>query len=184
MGTPHPQGRPARRKGSPYPKADFLPRLVAKSIDFVFASLFAWLVPGVGPLVGMAFLLASDGLPNGQSAGKRLMGVRTVHIPTRESCTFAQSAIRNLPIAVAFAFSLNPVLILVAAPMLAFEMYMAFSDPHGVRIGDIFADTQVVDGKIPLDAVTPIEPNLRRPTHVLPGREMGEAAEAQSRSRS
>lgn len=184
MGAPHSHSRPARRRGSPYPKADFLPRLVAKSIDFIFAFLFAWLLPGIGPLVGMAFLLGSDGLPNGQSIGKRLMGIRVVHIPSRLSCSMAQSAVRNLPIAVAFAFSLNPVLILVAAPMLAFEMYMAFSDPHGIRIGDIFADTQVVDGKIPVDVVTPLEPTLRHPARAMPGREMGEAAEAQSRSRS
>lgn len=173
MATPKTQ-KTARRKGSPYPKADLLPRLVAKAIDFVFASLFAWLIPGIGPLAGMAFLLAADGLPNGQSIGKKLMGIKVVHVPSRGSCGLGQSAIRNLPISVAFAFTLNPVLILVAVPLLAFELYMAATDGHGVRIGDIFADTQVIDGKVPFQQPIPVDP-LVRPGPRMPGAEVGEA---------
>jgi hypothetical protein len=33
-------------------------------------------------------------------------------------------------------------------PIVAFEAYMIYSDRLGIRIGDIFADTQVVDGKV------------------------------------
>jgi hypothetical protein len=36
----------------------------------------------------------------------------------------------------------------VGVPIVAFEAYMAWSDRLGIRIGDIFADTQVVDGKV------------------------------------
>ena len=36
----------------------------------------------------------------------------------------------------------------VGLPIIAFEAYMVWSDRLGIRIGDIFADTQVVDAKV------------------------------------
>jgi hypothetical protein len=39
-------------------------------------------------------------------------------------------------------------LLVVGVPIVAFEAYMAVSDRLGIRIGDIFADTQVVDAKV------------------------------------
>lgn len=179
MGSRTTKVRSARRNGSPYPKAELAPRLVAKGIDLLLAYLLAWIVPAVGPLVGMAYLLAADAIHNGQSVGKRLMGIRTVHIPTRRSCSLTQSAVRNLPNSLAFALALNPVLILVSGPILAFEAYMAFSDPQGIRIGDIFADTQVVDGKIPVEAPLPMD-SLIRGRRGIAASEVGEAAEART----
>jgi hypothetical protein len=41
-----------------------------------------------------------------------------------------------------------PVLFVVGLPILGFEAYMIFTDRLGIRIGDIFADTQVVDAKV------------------------------------
>ncbi len=177
MGIQTTKPRSARRKGSPYPKAELAPRLVAKGIDLLLAYLLAWIVPALGPLVGMAYLLVADAIHNGQSIGKRIMGIRTVHIPSRSSCSITHSAIRNLPNSLAFALTLNPVLILVSGPILAFEAYMAFSDPQGIRIGDIFADTQVVDGKIPVEAPLPMDPLLRSRAGIA-GTDVGEAAEA------
>ncbi len=171
--------RAARRGGSPYPKADLSPRLVGKAIDLLLAYLLAWIVPHVGPLAGMAYLLVADAIHNGQSIGKRLMGIKTVHIPTRSPATPIHSAVRNLPTSLAFALTLNPVLALVAGPILAFEANMAFSDPLGIRIGDIFADTQVVDAKVPLETPVAMDPMVRA-RHGIAGGEMGEAAEART----
>jgi UMF1 family MFS transporter len=39
-------------------------------------------------------------------------------------------------------------LFVVGVPIIAFEAYMVWSDRLGIRIGDIFADTQVVDAKV------------------------------------
>lgn len=179
MGISKTKPRAARREGSPYPKAELAPRLVAKAIDLLLAYLLAWIVPAVGPLVGMGYLLAADSIHNGQSIGKRLMGIRTIHIPSRTSCSLAQSAVRNLPNSLAFALALNPVLILVSGPILAFEAYMAFSDPQGIRIGDIFADTQVIDAKVPVGEAVPMDPLFRRGRRIA-GSEVGEAAEART----
>ncbi len=162
----------ARRKGSPYPKAELAPRLLAKAADLLVAGLFAWFIPTVGVLLALAFLLLADGLPNGQSPGKRLLGVKVVHVPSRRSCSPAKSVVRNLPVAIGFAFAMNPFLAVVAIPIGLFELYMASSDGLGVRIGDIFADTQVIDGKVPLDVVTPVEDLVRRVPQPLGGREV------------
>ena len=91
----------------------------------------------------------------------------------------AQSAVRNLPNSLAFALALNPVLILVSGPILAFEAYMAFNDPQGIRIGDIFADTQVIDAKVPVGEAVPMDPLFRRGRRIA-GSEVGEAAEART----
>lgn len=178
--TPAPTGS-ARRQGSPYPKAELAPRLIAKAVDLTVAGLFVWFIPRVGILPALAFLLFADALPNGQSPGKRLMGVKSVHLPSRRSCGYRESLIRNLPLAIALVvFKTNAFLVIVALAIVLFEVYMAATDALGVRIGDIFADTQVIDGKVPLDAVAPLS-DLR--SRGVRGREVG-AAEVQTKSTS
>jgi hypothetical protein len=94
---------------------------------------------------------------NGQSVGKRLFGIRAVVVPDRPGARawpagYRESALRNAPFALVALFYGVPVLwiVLVVAgiPILAFESYMVWSDRLGIRIGDIFADTQVVDAKV------------------------------------
>jgi uncharacterized RDD family membrane protein YckC len=111
----------------------------------------------------------ADGLLHGQSIGKRIFGVRTVVIPSGAPAGYHESMLRNAPFAlVALFYSvpiLWPVFFVAGIPIVAFEAYMIWTDRHGVRIGDIFADTQVVDGKVPvkgavagLSAVAPVPP--------------------------
>lgn len=174
--------RSARRGGSPYPRAEIVPRVLAKIADFLVAILFAWLVPSfAGDLFGVVYLLLADAMPNGQSPGKRLFGVKVVHVPTRRPCDSRRSVIRNIPLAFAFLIALsNPILALVALPIVLFELYMVCTDPLGVRIGEIFADTQVIDGKVPFEE--PAQQGVVR-HRTLPAPEVGEA-EAQVRSTS
>jgi uncharacterized RDD family membrane protein YckC len=175
---PRPGDSSARRGGSPYPKVEFWPRLLAKAADALVALLFAWLVPAVGVAMAVAYLLFCDALPNGQSPGKRLLGVKVVHVPTRQSCTVRPSVIRNLPVAIAAAAMLaNTFLAIVALPIVLFELYMAYTDALGIRIGDVFADTQVVDAKIPLEAPEPVGRAFSRPVSA----EVGETVGAQYR---
>ena len=172
--------RSARRGGSPYPRAELTSRLLARAADLLVAGLFAWIVPSVGGVAGIVYLLLADAMPNGQSPGKRLLGVKAVHVPTRLACGIQQSVIRNLPLAFAFALSLNPILALVAVPIVLFELYMVATDPLGVRIGDVFADTQVIDGKVPFETQAPVRADevIRRVR--LRGTEVGDV-EAQTR---
>lgn len=142
-----------RRKGSPYPKAELLPRLLARVLDFVVATVATVLVPGVGALLGLFYLLVADGLLRGQSPGKKLFGIKVVQIPTRRPGGWRESALRNAPFALVWVFFMVPILgwflfFTLGLAIVAFEAYVAYTDTLGIRIGDVFADTQVVDAKV------------------------------------
>jgi uncharacterized RDD family membrane protein YckC len=163
--------RDARPEGSPYPKADLTLRGLARLADFALAFVVAQSAPQVGPVLAAIYLLAADGLMSGQSVGKRIFGIRTVVVPRRAPAGYHESVLRNAPFALVAVFwavpLLWPMLFVAGIPIVAFESYMIFTDRHGVRIGDIFADTQVVDAKVlskdaavvtPLGQVAPAPP--------------------------
>ena len=144
--------RDARPEGSPYPKADLTLRGLARLADFALAFVIAQVAPQIGPMMGAFYLLVADGLMNGQSIGKRIFGVRAVVVPRRAPAGYHESVLRNAPFALLAVFYavpfLWPVLFVAGIPIIGFEAYMIFTDRFGVRIGDIFADTQVVDAKV------------------------------------
>src|SRR5512133_1520600 len=144
--------RDARPEGSPYPKADLTLRGLARAADFTLAWVVAQSAPQVGPLLAALYLLVADGLMSGQSIGKKIFGVRTVVVPRRAPASWHESLLRNAPFALVAVFYavpfLWPVLFVAGLPILGFEAYMIFTDRLGIRIGDIFADTQVVDAKV------------------------------------
>ena len=144
--------RDARPEGSPYPKADLTLRGLARAADFALAWVAAQSAPQVGPLLAAFYLLLADGLMSGQSVGKKIFGVRTVVVPRRVPAGWHESLLRNAPFALVAIFYavplLWPVLFVLGLPIVAFEAYMIYSDRLGIRIGDIFADTQVVDAKV------------------------------------
>jgi hypothetical protein len=57
----------------------------------------------------------------------------------------------------------------VGLPIIAFEAYMVWSDRLGIRIGDIFADTQVVDAKVVSKAAVVAGGELGAATPTPPG---------------
>jgi uncharacterized RDD family membrane protein YckC len=162
--------RDARREGSPYPKADLTLRGLARVVDLTVAFALAHASPQLGPLLAAAWLLVADGLMAGQSIGKRIFGVRAVVVPRRVPAGYQESLLRNAPFALVAIFYavpvLWPLLFVAGVPIVAFEAYMILTDRLGVRIGDIFADTQVVDAKVlskaesvsPRATLTPVAP--------------------------
>jgi uncharacterized RDD family membrane protein YckC len=163
--------RDARPEGSPYPKADLTLRGLARLVDFTLAFVLAQTSPQVGPVLAALYLLAADGLMAGQSVGKKIFGIRTVVVPRRAPAGYHESMLRNAPFALVAVFwavpLLWPMLFVAGVPIVGFEAYMIFSDRLGIRIGDVFADTQVVDAKVlakdaavatPLSQVAPVPP--------------------------
>jgi len=157
MGSPVPQAprtpNSARRQGSPYPKAGLLARGVGRSADLIVSLAFSALFREVGVLAGLLYLLVADALWHGQSIGKKIAGTRAVHVPDRTPASLKESMLRNLPFALAFLFYSVPLIgwllfFVVGLPVIGFEGYMVYSDSLGIRIGDIFADTQVIDAKV------------------------------------
>lgn len=148
----------ARREASPYPKADLRLRGLARLVDLVLAFAVANAAREAGPALAALYLLFADGLMQGQSVGKRLFGVRAMVLPARAGTRgrpagYRESVLRNAPFALAGLFyGLSLVgwvlFFVVGVPLVLIEAWLVWRDRLGLRIGDLFADTQVVDGKV------------------------------------
>jgi hypothetical protein len=81
--------------------------------------------------------------------------------------------LRNAPFALVALFSALPILWLVfflaGLPIVAFEAWRAYTDQQGIRLGDIFADTQVVDAKVISKIEVVATPDLRVAAPAPPG---------------
>ncbi|HLG19159.1 MAG TPA: RDD family protein [Bdellovibrionota bacterium] len=131
-------------------KADNLHRALAKGIDFLIVGTLCTIPSFVGIVAGAMYILISDGFFRGQSVGKKLIGLRVVVTQGEpKRCSFQDSMIRNLPYGVAIFLGSFPfgwfLFFTVGLFVVAVEAYFVYADDQGVRLGDIFADTQVID---------------------------------------
>jgi hypothetical protein len=140
--------------GSPYPKASLLLRVGARLVD-VAVAWGLWVVCGAaGSVVALLFLLLADGMLQGQSVGKKIFGVKVMHLPTRSAARHRDSTLRNAPLALVVLLGMMPQplgLVAGAAGLVVIgglEAWRVLKDPLGWRLGDMWAQTQVVDGKV------------------------------------
>ncbi|HYA32069.1 MAG TPA: hypothetical protein VED67_04855, partial [Thermodesulfovibrionales bacterium] len=61
-------------------RAGLLLRAFAKALDFILIAAAAEIVPKAGFFAGLAYILIGDGLFDGRSIGKLLMGLRVVSV--------------------------------------------------------------------------------------------------------
>ncbi|UCD34597.1 MAG: hypothetical protein JSU90_09910 [Nitrospiraceae bacterium] len=140
--------------------ADLLNRTIAKSIDFIIVIALYEIIPKAGYLAGLAYLLIADGLFEGRSAGKRLLGLKVIvsrSAGTRAPCGIRDSIIRNAPFAVGYllygilgAIPLIGWLLsfIVVAGIVLFESLVILGSEEGMRLGDDLAKTRVVQEKL------------------------------------
>lgn len=132
-------------------KASVVVRCLAKAADFsVVLLLNAFLPVVVGALLGFIYMLVHDGMFSGQSIGKRLFRLKVMHVKNDLPCTIRESAVRNAPLGVATFFAIIPfwgwiLAVLVGIPLVAIEIYLMVTRPGGHRLGDVMADTVVVE---------------------------------------
>ena len=145
------------RPGDPkwdYPKASMWLRGGARLVDIGIAWLLYSATGPAGIVMALLYVLFADAMIYGQSPGKKLFGVKAIFLPTRSVVRHRDSVLRNAP------FGL--VVILAMMPDLGFkafiggtiviggiEAFRAWRDPQGFRLGDLWAQTQVIDGKEP-----------------------------------
>jgi uncharacterized RDD family membrane protein YckC len=103
-------------------------------------------------VLAMLYVLFADGLLSGQSPGKRIFGVRVMHLPTRRPARYRESLLRNAAWGLLLTLHSLPDfgLIVFGAVFLAYgvvEGWRVLKEPLGLRKGDLWAQTQVVDGK-------------------------------------
>lgn len=134
----------------PYPAADWRGRTGAAAIDAAIALALmqspteaGWFATALC-VVGLAYVLLRDGLGEGQSLGKRALGVQVVELERDRPAGPKESALRNAPLFAAAALSLlvSPLFVLLLIP----EIVAVWRDERGRRLGDRIANTQVIDG--------------------------------------
>jgi uncharacterized RDD family membrane protein YckC len=131
-------------------------RTFAKFIDFLIVLFlgFVWR-GGPGALIGFLYSITADGLPIGpskrkhvgQSLGKRLMKIEVIGV---EAHRFKSSLIRNAPIGVVTFLMIIPfwgwiLSLLVGVPLFLIEMSLIVRAERHQRLGDVMAETEVVE---------------------------------------
>lgn len=135
--------------------ASFYQRLAAKGVDLFLVLYISRSEHAFVIICSLIYLLMADGFFDGQSIGKRLVGLKTVylnpHTKEYETCTFVQSAIRNCLFAVILLLSIIPfigiVFSILGCVAICVEVYFMYSDSENLRIGDIYAKTKVLQVK-------------------------------------
>ena len=130
-------------------KATFLERASAKFIDVAFALILASVLSPIGPAVGLVYSLIADGLMDGRSIGKWLVGIKVIDITTNKPCSIHKSILRNIPFGFAILMFIVPVIglflfIFIGLSVIGVETYFLYTDLGSMRIGDTLADTIVV----------------------------------------
>lgn len=109
-------------------------RIYGWLIDIAIVAGLGTLFGGFGWIASAGYWLMRDGLFEGQSVGKRLMGLKVVAGQGRARCTFANSAVRNV-------LWVIPIINVV---MGFTGLYYLLNTPDGRHWGDRLADTSVV----------------------------------------
>lgn len=133
-------------------------RIVAKIIDFSFALLITRFDSIIAVILAGLYLLTADTYGLGQSMGKKLMRLRTIHPETGWPCHLKGTVLRNSILVAPFIglhFGLVfAILSVIGGLFIAiYEVQLLFRDPYGVRIGDILGGTEVI--KIEATATAP-----------------------------
>ena len=139
-----------KQSGARDRKANLLHRTIARVIDVLIALAFYRVIPSVGFWFGLIYLFIADGFWNGQSVGKKLLGLRVHKYGTRGVISFKESIVRNFPIVIGFFLLPIPLVgWLFLTVVLGLEFLMIMGNTEGLRIGDELADTITLD--IPSD---------------------------------
>ncbi len=101
----------------------------SKARGFFFVALILYLIP-------LTYAFIKDGLGNGQSWGKKAMGIRIIKVKDFSKCTKSTSAIRGL---VSMLVSMIPLVGWIIEPI------MVLTTSDGRRLADKVAGTMVVN---------------------------------------
>ncbi|MGE5588561.1 MAG: RDD family protein [Clostridia bacterium] len=140
-----------------HPKADLGKRFVAALIDGVISGILAVVIPVLGGLLGAAYTLTKDALVfqltkdaqwKNRSVGKKLMGLQVANLAGGD-VDMPISLKRNVTLAVGPLLAAIPLLGLLVAPLVGsilalIEIVLVLTDADGRRLGDRWANTQVI----------------------------------------
>ncbi len=134
---------------SSYPKAELKKRIGAAVVDVGVCCILVWAAFYAGRflfffiLLTVFYILIKDGLFNGKSIGKAVVGLAVIRLEDESLAGINDSLRRN------FIFILPGVNIAAVI----FEWFAIGRDKQGFRLGDKIAQTQVVNGKSCLESI-------------------------------
>src|SRR5690606_39227145 len=90
-----------------------------------------------------------DALFEGESLGKKILGIRVIDINERTPCSLRQSFVRNIPVFAPLMFSTISgwgwvIALFGFIPMCALEIYLIMKVDSFHRVGDVLAETTVI----------------------------------------
>lgn len=128
-------------------KANLVLRAIAKALDFIVVAVLFKVIPQVGYLTGLIYLLICDGLFEGRSVGKKILKLKVVAVSTGNPGSFKESIVRNAILTVALLLFKIPIVGWVFLVLiLALEFLLIVGNKDGMRLGDDLANTKVVEG--------------------------------------
>lgn len=124
-------------------------RLTAKLIDLFIVLLLSGIFYPITLIFGLVYAAFADSIQNGQSVGKKIIGLRVISVDDGSPCNPKQSFVRNLPILIPLFFSIIPIWgwmfsFLLALPLIGLEIYLIYNLHSGHRLGDVMAETTVM----------------------------------------
>lgn len=127
-------------------RAGLLLRAAARILDLILIAAVIEVIPRAGFLAGLAYLLLGDGLFDGRSLGKKVIGLKVVSISTFEPCTFRASLLRNSTLGLGYLLGLIPWIGWIVFPVIAaIEFILILGNTEGRRLGDEIAGTIVIE---------------------------------------
>ena len=139
--------------------ASFFNRFMARTIDLIIVVALYEIIPSIGYFAALIYLLIADGLFEGRSVGKKLIGLKVVVQNDTEiirDCGYKESIFRNFPFVAGYIlFGILKVIPLIGwlfsfvivLGILIFECLVMMGSENGMRLGDEIAKTQVVEDK-------------------------------------
>jgi len=131
-----------------FKRAGLLVRTVAKILDFIIIAAAVEVVPRAGFFAGLSYLLIGDGLFDGRSLGKKLMGIKVVSADTYTQCSFRDSILRNSILGIGYLLYNYNILwfgwifIVIVS---VFEFIILLGSKNEMRLGDEIARTIVIE---------------------------------------
>jgi uncharacterized RDD family membrane protein YckC len=124
-------------------------RIVAYWLDVLPMIALEAIPLGIPQLLATGYVLFRDALFDGQSVGKKLLGIKVVTLQGGHRATVRESILRNFPLALGFLLPIVPIVgHLLGAGTALFvmgtEALAIVTDPRSRRLGDKLAGTIVV----------------------------------------
>ncbi len=146
-----------------YPRASLFLRTGARLVDVVIAWAIYQSTGPAGIVMSLIYVLFADGMLQGQSPGKKIFGVKVIYLPTKSGARHRDSVLRNAPLGLIVILSMMPEVGFKAflgglVVIGGIEALQCLRDPDGVRLGDLWAQTQVIDGKVSIDQPQRVDP--------------------------